>query len=162
MPVLLRKMLGIGTLPSSVRAELADEQLIHLAEFVPVTFRFAGHIPGKVAKSTLRSHVGALAFTDQRVLGVLSSGPKKGNKTIDRLWSAPAGSMVTGTIDEDGMLLDCPDISVISKQFSGSMSLRYKVSLPEEVLAQLPTRKMTFNVPQKYVYIACDIQRPHA
>jgi hypothetical protein len=160
MAVLLRKLLGIGALPTDERAHVADETILHLAEFVPVTFRFSGHVPGKVAKGNLRSYVGALAFTDQRLLGTLSSGPKKAAKTIDQPWSAAPGTMVHASIDGSGVLLDIPDISVIGRCFSGSMSLRYKTSLPEELLAQLPRRELEFDVPQKYVYLACGMPRP--
>jgi len=160
MAVLLRKMLGIGALPDDKRAELAGENLLHLAEFVPVTFRFSGNVPGKVAKGNLRSYVGALAFTDRRLLGTLSSGPKKSAKTIDRAWSAEPGTMVHASIDSSGVRLDVPDISLIGRCFTGSMSLRYKTPLPDSLLDQLPTRELVFDVPQKYVYLACGIPRP--
>lgn len=155
MAVLLRKMLGIGALTDEQREYIAGETLLHLAEFVPVTFRFSGHVPGKVAKGNLRSYVGALAFTDQRLLGTLSSGPKKAVKTINRPWSEAAGSMVHATVDSSGVLLDVPDMSDISRCFTGSMSLRYKTALPDELLARLPQREFVFDVPQKYVYLAC-------
>jgi hypothetical protein len=160
MPVLLRKMLGIGALPTDDRDAVADETIWHLAEFVPVTFRFSGHVPGKVAKGNLRSYVGALAVTDRRLLGTLSSGPKKAVKTVDQLWSAPAGTMVHASIDSSGVLLDVPDMSVIGRCFTGSMSLRYKTALPDALLEQLPQRELVFDVPQKYVYLACGMPRP--
>ena len=155
-------MLGIGALPTDERDQVADETILHLAEFVPVTFRFSGNVPGKVAKGNLRSYVGALAFTDQRLLGTLSSGPKKAAKTINQPWTAPPGTMVHATIDNTGVLLDIPDMSVIGRCFSGSMSLRYKTPLSDELLAQLPRRELVFDVPQKYVYLACGMPRPVA
>jgi len=160
MAVLLRKMLGIGALTPEQHAEIADENVLHVAEFVPVTFRFSGHVPGKVAKGNLRSYVGALAFTDRRVLGTLSSGPKKSTKTINQLWTAEPGTMVHATIDASGVLLDVPDISAVDRRFTGSMSLRYKTSLPSSLLDVLPRRRLAFDVPQKYVYLACGIPRP--
>jgi hypothetical protein len=57
MAVLLRKMLGIGKLPDDMRAQIDAEGLIHLTEFVPVTFRFSGKVPGKTAKGNIRSYV---------------------------------------------------------------------------------------------------------
>ncbi|GAB3031839.1 hypothetical protein [Mycobacterium bourgelatii] len=42
-------MLGIGKFPADLRAELQPEGVIHLADFVPVTFRFSGSVPGKVS-----------------------------------------------------------------------------------------------------------------
>ncbi|WP_418003820.1 hypothetical protein ACNO8X_01285 [Mycobacterium sp. PDNC021] len=155
MPVLLRKMLGIGNVPDDIREQLQAEGILHVAEFVPVTFRFSGHIPGKVAKSTLRSLVGALIVTEKRLIGTLSSAPKKAVKTVNHAWDAPAGTMVQAELDDSGLLLDATDISAIDPTFEGSMSLRYKTPLPAEVLAALPARKFTFDVPSKYVYLAC-------
>ena len=69
MAVFLRKWLGIGKLPDDMRAAIEAEGVLHLAEFVPVTFRFSGKVPGKTAKGNFSSYVGALALTNQRVLG---------------------------------------------------------------------------------------------
>ncbi|MCU1700381.1 MAG: hypothetical protein JWR34_6444, partial [Mycobacterium sp.] len=99
MPVFLRKWLDIGKLPDDMRAAVEAEGVIHLAEFVPVTFRFSGHVPGKTAKGNIRSYVGALALTNQRVLGTLSSVPKKAGRAVDHQWTDAAGSMVTATLD---------------------------------------------------------------
>ena len=159
MAVFLRKMLGIGNLPDDMRETVEAEGLIHLAEFVPVTFRFSGHVPGKTAKGNIRSYVGALALTDQRVLGTLSSVPKKAGRAVDHQWSDAAGTMVNATLDADGLTLDVPDISVIEPSFSGSLSLHYKTPLPEEVLIRVPQRTFAFNVPPKFVYSACGVPR---
>jgi hypothetical protein len=157
MAVFLRKMLGIGSLPDDMQAQVEAEGLIHLAEFVPVTFRFSGHVPGKTAKGNIRSYVGALAVTDQRVLGTLSSVPKKAGRTVDHRWDAPAGSMVRATLDVSGLTLDVPDISVVNPGFAGSVSLHYKAPLSAEVLSQLPERSFVFDVPSKFVYSVCGV-----
>ena len=68
MAVFLRKLLRIGKLPDELRAEVEAEGIIHLAEYVPVTRRFTGKIPGKRAKGNIASYVGSLALTNQRVL----------------------------------------------------------------------------------------------
>jgi hypothetical protein len=157
MAVFLRKMLGIGGLPDDMRALIDGEGVLHLAEFVPVTFRFSGKVPGKTAKGNLRSYVGALALTDVRVLGTLSSVPKKAGRAVDHQWNAAAGSMVQATLDGSGLLLDVPDISVIDPSFSGSVSLHFKAPLPEDVLIRLPERSFAFDVPPKFVYVACGV-----
>jgi hypothetical protein len=160
MAVLLRKMLGIGKLPDDMRAQLDSEGLIHLAEFVPVTFRFSGKVPGKTAKGNIRSYVGALALTQLRVLGTLSSVPKKAGRAVDHQWNHASGSMVQATLDESGLTLDIPDISVVEPTFSGSLSLHYKAPLSQEVLMQLPQRSFAFDAPPKFVYSACGVTRP--
>lgn len=81
-------MLAIGGLPDDMRAQIEAEDVLHLAEFVAITFRFSGNVPGKTAKGSLRSYVGAL--TDRRVLGTLSSVPTKAVRTVDHRWDADA------------------------------------------------------------------------
>ena len=159
MPVFLRKWLGIGELPDDMQAAVEAEGVIHLAEFVPVTFRFSGHVPGKTAKGNIRSYVGALALTNRRVLGTLSSVPKKAGRAVDHQWTDAAGSMVTATLDEDGLTLDVPDISVVEPSFAGSLSLHYKTPLSDEVLTRVPQRSFAFDVPPKFVYSACGVPR---
>jgi hypothetical protein len=159
MAVLLRRVLGIGKLPTDMRTQIESEGVLHLAEFVPVTFRFSGKIPGKVAKGNISSYVGALALTSQRVLGTLSSVPKKAGRSVDHQWNAPGGTMVQATLDESGLLLNVPDISVVDPGFTGSVKLHYKAPLSAEVLMRLPERAFAFDVPAKFVYSVCGV--PH-
>jgi hypothetical protein len=126
---------------------------------VPVTFRFSGKVPGKTAKGNFSSYVGALALTNQRVLGTLSSVPKKAGRAVDHQWHDAEGSMVNATLDESGLTLDLPDMSVVEPTFAGSMSLHYKTTLSEEVLARLPKRSFGFDVPPKFVYSACGVPK---
>ena len=61
MAVFLRKLLRIGGLPDELRAEIEAEGVLYLAEYVPVTRRFSGKIPGKRAHGDVSSYVGSLA-----------------------------------------------------------------------------------------------------
>src|SRR6201991_3755298 len=89
MAVFLRKLLGIGKLPDDLRAEVEAEGIIQLTEYVAVTRRFSGRVPGKRSKGEIASYVGSLVLTNQRVLGTLSSVPKLAGRTIDQPWDAP-------------------------------------------------------------------------
>jgi hypothetical protein len=157
MAVFLRKRLGIGKLPDDMRASCEAEGIIHLAEFVAVTFRFSGKVPGKTAHGSIRSYVGSLALTNQRVLGTLSIVPKKAGRAVDHRWDAAAGTMVQATLDESGLLLDLPNLSVVDPVFSGSLSLHYKSPLSQDVLLRLPQRSFGFDVPAKFVNSACGV-----
>ena len=160
MAILLRRALGIGKLPDDIRAQVEAEGVMHMAEFVAVTFRFSGKVPGKTAKGNIRSYVGALVLTNKRVLGTLSSVPKKAGRSVDYQWhDSQAGSMVRATLDESGLTLDVPDISVVDPTFSGSVSLHYKAPLSQEVLMRLPQRSFAFDVPPKFVYSMCGVPR---
>ena len=152
MAVFLRKLLGIGKLPDDIRAQVDAEGVIFLAQFVPVTMRFTGSVPGRRSVGKVMGYVGSLALTNQRVLGTLSTVPKKVGRAIDQSWTAPAGSMVQATLDDEGLLLDIADLSVVDPSFNGTLSLRYKAPLPQDILARLPTRTMAFDVPAKFVY----------
>ena len=90
MAVILRKLLRIGGLPDALRTEVDAEGILHLAEYLPVTRRFSGSVPGKRASGNFSSYVGSLAITPQRVLGTLSSVPKLAGRTIDQRWDAAA------------------------------------------------------------------------
>ncbi len=78
MAVFLRKLLRIGGLPAELRAEVEAEGVIYFAEYVPVTRRFSGKIPGKRAHGNVASYVGSLVLTNQRVLGHAVDGAKVG------------------------------------------------------------------------------------
>src|SRR5262245_65629789 len=98
MAVFLRKLLGIGKLPDEMRAEVEAEGIIHLNEYVSVTRRFSGRVPGNRSAGSIASYVGSLVLTNQRVLATLSSVPKLAGRTIDRRWDAPqAGAVKTET-----------------------------------------------------------------
>ena len=159
MAVFLRKMLSIGKLPEDIRAQVDVEGVLHLAEFVPVTFRFSGRVPGKTAKGNIRSYVGSLVLTNRRLLGTLSTIPNKAGRAVDHQWNDAAGSMVEATLDEGGLTLDVPDISVVDPGFSGSVSLHYKSPLSQEVLTRVPQRWFAFDVPPKFVYSLCGVPR---
>ena len=98
MAVILRRMLGIGKLPDDMRAQVDAEGVMFLAEFVPVTYRFSGAVPGKRAAKEIRGYVGALALTSQRVLGTLSNVPKRAGRAIDQRWDAPQTGTMTAEI----------------------------------------------------------------
>ena len=89
MAVFLRRVLRIGKLPDDVRAQVDAEGVMLLTEFVPVTYRFSGSVPGKSANKEIRSYVGALVLTSQRVLGTLAAVPKCAGRAIDQRWDAP-------------------------------------------------------------------------
>lgn len=151
--------MGIGGLPDDMRAQVDAEGLLHLAEFVAVTYRFSGKVPGKTSKGNIRSYVGALALTNRRVLATLSAAPKKAGRTVDHAWLDEDGSMVHATICATGLTLALSDISLVDRKFAGSLSLHYKSRLSDEVLARLPQTSFAFDVPPKFVYSVCGV--PH-
>lgn len=156
MAVFLRKLLRIGKLPDELRAEVEAEGVIYLAEYVPVTRRFSGKIPGKRSAGHIASYVGSLVLTNQRVLGTLSTVPKLAGRTIDQRWDAPQVGTVTADLTEGGLLLTV-NINAVDARCSGELSLHYKDAIPADVLMRVPRRSLAFDVPPEYVFRAVGV-----
>lgn len=156
MAVFLRKLLRIGGLPDDMRAVVEAEGVIFLAEYIALTRRFSGKIPGRRANVNVTSYVGSLALTDQRILATLSTVPKLAGRTVDQRWDAPQSGAVTAELSQTGLQLDV-DIAAVDSRFSGQLSMHYKVSIPEDVLLRLPRRSLAFDVPPEYVFRAVGV-----
>jgi hypothetical protein len=156
MAVFLRKLLGIGKLPDELRAEAEAEGIIHLTEYVSVTRRFSGRVPGKRSSGSIESYVGSLVLTNQRVLATLSSLPKLAGRTIDQRWDAPQAGAVKAELSETGLVLDV-NVAEVDPRCAGHLSLHYKDALPEAVLMRLPRRSLAFDVPPEYVFRAVGV-----
>ena len=156
MAVFLRKLLRIGGLPDELRTEVEAEGLIYLAEYVPVTRRFSGSVPGKRANTNISSYVGSLAITPQRVLGTLSSVPKLAGRTIDQRWDADQSGPVKADLSSTGLHIEV-NIGEVDPKFEGQLSLNYKTAIPEDVLMRVPRRSLAFEVPPEYVLRAVGV-----
>lgn len=156
MALFFRKFFGVGKLPADLRAQVDTENLIHLAEFVPVTFRFTGSVPGKVSQGNIRSYVGALAITSQRVVGTVSTVPRLAGRAIDVRWDAAGEGAVHAAFSAEGLELET-DISQIDPAFSGRLTLTYKTAIPEPVLSTIPRRMLSFDVPPEWVLRALGV-----
>lgn len=156
MAVFLRKLLRIGKLPRELRTEVEAEGIVFLAEYVAVTRRFRGAVPGLRSAGSIASYVGSLVLTEQRVLATLSSVPKLAGRTMDVRWDAPQSGAVTATLDESGLTLDV-DVAAVDSRCSGELSLHYKEDLPADVLARLPRRSLAYDVPPEFVFRAVGV-----
>jgi hypothetical protein len=156
MAVFVRRLFGIGKLPEDLHAQLEAEGLIYLAEYVPVTRRFSGAIPGLRASHSISSYAGSLAFTAQRVLGTLSMVPKLAGRAIDVRWSEAQAGAATVEISPTGVQLDL-DVADVDPKFTGQLSLHYKDAIPDDVLIRLPRRELAFDVPPEYVFRAVGV-----
>src|ERR1700745_4495711 len=102
MAVIVRKLFRIGKLPADVRADVEAEGLIYFSDYVAITRRFSGVIPGLRSAHSVASYVGSVAFTSQRVLATLSSLPKLAGPTVDGRWDAPPSGAATAEIGSTG------------------------------------------------------------
>lgn len=156
MAVFVRRLFGIGKLPADLHAQLEAEGLIYLADYVAVTRRFSGTIPGVRLPHSVASYVGSLAFTSERVLATVSMLPKLAGPTVDVRWDAPQTGAARVEISSTGVQVDV-DVSEVDKTFSGQLSLHYKAALAADVLAGLPRRTLAFDMPPEYIFRAVGV-----
>ncbi|MGV0853015.1 hypothetical protein [Mycolicibacterium phlei] len=156
MAVILRKLARIGGLPADLRAEVDTEGVIFLAEYLAVTRRFSGKIPGRRASGNVASYAGSLVLTNQRVLATLSTVPKIAGRTIDHRWDEAQSGAVTAELSSTGLTLEV-DLPAVDPRFSGELSMHYKVAIPDDVLARLPRRTLAFDAPPEYVFRAVGV-----
>lgn len=141
-----------------MREQFESEGVIFLAEYVPVSRRFSGKVPGLRASGGFASYVGSLVFTSQRAVATLSSVPKVAGRAMDVQWSDRQQGAAKVEITGHGATLNI-EVAAVDPQFSGHLSLTYKVDIPDDVLNRLPTRHLAFDVPPEYVYRAVGV--PH-
>jgi hypothetical protein len=156
MAVYVRKLFGIGKLPGELRAQLDAEGIVYLADYVAVTRRFSGAVPGVRSAHSLASYVGSLVFTTERVLATLSSLPKLAGRAVDVRWDDPQDGAANAEITLAGLQVDL-DIGDVDRRFSGHLSLRYKATVPGDVLTGLPCRQLNFDVPPEFVLRAVGV-----
>lgn len=156
MAVFLRKLFRIGKLPSELRAEVEAEGLLFMAEYVAVTRRFRGAVPGLRSSGSIASYVGSLVLTNERVLATLSSVPKLAGRTIDLRWDAVQSGPVNAEISATGLTLDV-DVAAVDPRCSGELSLHYKEDIPQDVLARLPRTSLAYEVPPEFVFRAVGV-----
>jgi hypothetical protein len=156
MAVFVRKLFRIGKLPDELRAQVEAEGILHLTEYVPVTRRFTGTIPGNRSAGSIASYVGSLVLTNQRVLATLSSVPKLAGRTIDRRWNEAQAGTVKTEISSSGLHLEL-NVADVDPRCRGQLSLHYKDEIPEEVLMRLPRRSLAFDVPPEWVFRAVGV-----
>jgi hypothetical protein len=156
MAVYVRKLFGIGKLPDDLRAQVDAEGIVYLADYVAVTRRFSGAVPGLRSAHSVASYVGSLVFTTERVLATLSSLPKLAGRAVDVRWDEPRDGAANAEISPTGLQVDL-DIGDVDPRFSGHLSLHYKATISGDVLTGLPRRTLTFAVPPEFVLRAVGV-----
>ncbi|PRC57639.1 hypothetical protein C6A85_32540, partial [Mycobacterium sp. ITM-2017-0098] len=81
------------------------EGVLFLAEYVAVTRRFRGTVPGLRSGGSIAGYVGSLVIPNERVLGTLSSVPKLAGRTIDHRFDAAQTGAVKAELSRTGLTL---------------------------------------------------------
>ena len=134
-----------------MRAQLAPEGILHVAERVRVTQRFSGSAPGVHSALSVNRQLGLVVFTRERLYALLVTVPRLKGPAIDQRWDAPPDGPAKVEITEDGMQFDL-DVHRVDPRFRGDLSLKYKMTLADDVLAALPSRSLAFAVTPDYVF----------
>jgi hypothetical protein len=145
MAVFVRRMLGIGKLPEDLHAQVEAEGLLYLADYVSVTRRFSGVIPGTRLSHSVAYYTGSLVLTEQRAVATLSMLPKLAGLVVDVRWDAPQTGAAKAEISSAGVEVNV-DVSQVDEKFSGELSLLYKAAIPADVLSGLPLRSLAFDM----------------
>jgi hypothetical protein len=160
MAVFVRRLFGIGKLPDDLHAQVESEGLLYLADYVAVTRRFSGAIPGVRLPHSVASYSGSLAFTSERVLATVSMLPKLAGPTVNVRWDAAHTGAAKVEISTTGLQV-CVDLDAglgrVDEKFTGELSLHYKAAIPADVLAGLPRRSLSFDMPPEYVFRAVGV-----
>ncbi len=160
MAVFVRRLFGIGKLPDDLHAQVESEGLLYLADYVAVTRRFSGAIPGVRLLHSVASYSGSLAFTTERVLATVSMLPKLAGPTVNVRWDAAHTGAAKVEISTTGLQV-CVDLDAglarVDEKFTGELSLHYKAAIPADVLAGLPRRSLSFDMPPEYVFRAVGV-----
>lgn len=146
----------IGGLPEGLRAEAEAEGILFLAEYVSVTRRFAGSIPGMRSAGSVASYAGSMVLTNYRALATMSTLPKLAGRSVDQPWAAPQIGAVHAEFSDTGLTVQA-DLAAIDRRCHGQLSLHYKTAIPAEVLIRLPRRSLAFDVGPEYIFRAVGV-----
>jgi hypothetical protein len=119
---------------------LAGQELLFSAEQVRAVRTFSGKVPGLVSSGSKNLFFGSFVVTDQQVIGTLGS-----QKVIDVSFGSGDHGPVTVRLEPDGLHVVW-DLDRIHPACRGSMRLHYKQAIPDEVLARVPHREVSFSV----------------
>jgi hypothetical protein len=140
MPGAFLRRVKPGKLPAPVLDGLAGQELLFSAEQVRAVRTFSGKVPGLVSSGSKTLFFGGFVVTDQQVIGTLGS-----QEVIDVSFASVGDGPVTVTLEADGLHVDW-DLDRLHPACRGSMRLHYKQAIPDEVLARVPRRKLSFSV----------------
>jgi hypothetical protein len=153
---LLRNLSEIGKLPAELREQLAVEGLIFAAGKVGISRHFSGHVPGVLSATGVARYMGGFGFSAARIVATFPTRWDSKLLAIDCPWDSKRGP-ATATITEKGLVLDI-QLHGVDRACSGTMKLKYKKSIPAEVLEQLPTRTLRVPVDPILVYRAAGVR----
>ena len=132
------KLFGSGKLPDEARAALAADEVLTLAEGIPVDERFSGSVPGLHSGGRTFRFSGALGITRKRVFGTLGSWT-----ALDAAWDGDGPGQIT--LDERGLQLQV-DVARVDPSWKGELSLNFHRPFTPEELTTFPKRSLACSI----------------
>jgi len=124
-------------MPEKLRAEIETDEVLFIAEGVPVTVRRRGKAPGYRGAATGKFS-GAFAVTNRRILASISS-----SVMVDAPYDRSDGTKAIATLTKDGLWVHI-DAS-LHPECSGEIEMDFEQKFSNEELARFPQRKVPFN-----------------
>ena len=100
---------------------------------------------------SVNRQIGLVVFTRERLYALLPTIPRLKGPAIDRRWDDQNDGPAKVAVSDAGVQFDL-DLNRVDPRFRGHLSLKYKTSLPGDVLAALPSRSLAFGVSPDYVF----------
>jgi hypothetical protein len=140
----------IGKLPAELREQLEAEGVIFTAGKVGISRHFSGHVPGVFSASGVSRYTGGFGFSAARIVATFPARGDTNLRSIDCSWDTNKGP-ATVTITSKGLVIDIA-LHGVDHAFSGTMKLKYKKKIPDDVLQKLPATTLRFPVEPVFVY----------
>ena len=146
MAVFVRRLLGIGKLPEDLHAQVEAEGLLYLADYVAVTRRFSGVIPGVRLPHSVAYYTGSLVLTTTTGAGHAVDAAEAGRRrpsTCAGMRHRPArrrprsrrpGWRSTSTSRRS------------TRSSAANSRCSTRPTIPADVLSGLPLRSLTFDM----------------
>ena len=156
MPGIWRNWWRTPRFPVEVREQLDNENVIVRADRVAVVRHFSGRVPGVVSSGSVTRLVGAFAVTTTRVVASLPMLNEPKLLSVDSPWGLERGPGRI-TIGPKGLSLAI-DLPAVDADFSGSMTLNYKHTITDDLLAALPSTELVCAIDPLLVYRAAGVR----
>jgi hypothetical protein len=155
--ILFGRFRGVGGLPPTLREQFEPEGILFVAERVGVRQRFSGSVPGRHDALGVSRHKGLVIATRSRLHALVPTMPRLKEPSIDQPWSTETHGPATVTVDESGVHMHIA-LKRVDQRFSGDLDTTWKCPIAADVLATLPSRRLSFDVSPAYVFCSLGVR----
>jgi hypothetical protein len=140
-----------------MRERFEPEGILFVAERVGVRQRFSGAVPGRRDALGVSRHKGLVIATRSRLYAAIPTLARLPETPVDRPWSTETHGPATVTVDESGVHMHIA-LKRVDPRFSGDLDTTWKCPIAADVLASLPSRRLSFDVSPAYVFCSLGVR----